>query len=109
MNVARQSCEQGSLVGLGGYPTTVTPPLGSDPLKPHPFSRATKKGIGKFVLSVFGSWSTMGFYGLILLGSGMLFFFREDIGRLIATDDATVIKKVVIEDATIEPSLIFRE
>lgn len=75
----------------------------------HPFSMATKKGIGKFVLSVLWSWSTMGFYGLILLGSGTLFFFREDIGRLIATNDATVIKKVVIEDATVESSLIFRE
>ena len=74
-----------------------------------PFSMATKKGIGKFFLAVFGSWSTMGFYGLILLGSGTLFFFREDVGRLIATDDATVIKKVIIEDATIESSLIIKE
>ena len=34
MSAARQSCEQGSTMGQDGYPTTVTPSLGSDPLRP---------------------------------------------------------------------------
>ena len=34
MSAARQSCDQGSTMGQDGYPTTVTPPLGSDPLRP---------------------------------------------------------------------------
>ena len=43
MSAARQSCEQGSTMGQDGYPTTVTPPLGSDPLRPSERFNREKK------------------------------------------------------------------
>ena len=43
MSAARQSCEQGSTMGQDGYSTTVTPPLGSDPLRPKDTAEQAEK------------------------------------------------------------------
>ena len=104
MNAARQSCERGSLMGLGCCPITVTPPLEADPL--NPLNLCKHKGhLGKWIFRRVGGWingcccccekDKIAKIAAKTCAGGNVLLER---GHIVSSDEYEAIKEMVVKD-----------